>query len=425
MAFADERKSLPYATILKNTPIFPDEKNNNNDDDYYGNDDDDDDDDDDQHRFEKRIAALFEAAKSSNPRYHYPKVRPPSSKQQSLSTLDNDDDENDTYNSDIGDDDGDDDDGVGTVWKKIRAVSQTVSASTNYIPSRKLLGAYPGDAVPIEEAADANGVIGLAARYGYGDWSDDDDDDQDHYDDNDDDDGFNVMKKKRRRRRRSGQKRRQTIHTDNGDDTDEGQHKLMDMLTTSSDHNEPYTDLPSTGNNSSSSTKRRRKKTTGTKKRRRRLTRETGGRGGKASISFGFGSMDDSFHIAAPTITTRRRHRIGSSSSSSASSGRRRNRSRDTITSNGTVIPVPRETFHPSERKPNILEPQENVRLPMERTRELNEALSNKRSGTTLDLSRPDRRKQPNTTRRDTSMDALPPMRRTRATFNEDKKDNS
>merc|ERR1711957_463316 len=357
MAFADERKSLPYATILKNTPIFPDEKNNNNDDDYYGNDDDDDDDDDDQHRFEKRIAALFEAAKSSNPRYHYPKVRPPSSKQQSLSTLDNDDDENDTYNSDIGDDDGDDDDGVGTVWKKIRAVSQTVSASTNYIPSRKLLGAYPGDAVPIEEAADANGVIGLAARYGYGDWSDDDDDDQDHYDDNDDDDGFNVMKKKRRRRRRSGQKRRQTIHTDNGDDTDEGQHKLMDMLTTSSDHNEPYTDLPSTGNNSSSSTKRRR------------------------------------------------------------------NRSRDTITSNGTVIPVPRETFHPSERKPNILEPQENVRLPMERTRELNEALSNKRSGTTLDLSRPDRRKQPNTTRRDTSMDALPPMRRTRATFNEDKKD--
>jgi hypothetical protein len=43
--------------------------------------------------------------------------------------------------------------------------------------SRSIFGAYPGDAVPITEAANAEGVIELARRYGYGDWSDVDSDD--------------------------------------------------------------------------------------------------------------------------------------------------------------------------------------------------------------------------------------------------------
>ncbi|GKY94562.1 hypothetical protein MPSEU_000421800 [Mayamaea pseudoterrestris] len=51
--------------------------------------------------------------------------------------------------------------------------------------SRSLFGAYPGDAVPISEAASPNGVIELAKRYGYGDWSDSDDDD-DNVNGNDD-----------------------------------------------------------------------------------------------------------------------------------------------------------------------------------------------------------------------------------------------
>lgn len=37
--------------------------------------------------------------------------------------------------------------------------------------SRNLLGAYPGDAVPLEEAANAAGLPELAQRYGWGDWA--------------------------------------------------------------------------------------------------------------------------------------------------------------------------------------------------------------------------------------------------------------
>jgi hypothetical protein len=72
----------------------------------------------------------------------------------------------------------------GGVMGRLRA------AGANSLMGRNILGAYPGDLPPPQEAADPNGLYGLAERYGYGDWSDGDsvvDDD----DDDDDDDAFN------------------------------------------------------------------------------------------------------------------------------------------------------------------------------------------------------------------------------------------
>lgn len=46
----------------------------------------------------------------------------------------------------------------------------------NNLVSRSLLGAYPGDALPPPEAANANGLAEFAIKYGYGDWSDEEDD---------------------------------------------------------------------------------------------------------------------------------------------------------------------------------------------------------------------------------------------------------
>jgi hypothetical protein len=48
--------------------------------------------------------------------------------------------------------------------------------SANNLVSRSLLGAYPGDALPPPEAANANGLAEFAIKYGYGDWSDEEDD---------------------------------------------------------------------------------------------------------------------------------------------------------------------------------------------------------------------------------------------------------
>jgi hypothetical protein len=45
----------------------------------------------------------------------------------------------------------------------------------NSLVGRNILGAYPGDLPPPDEAADPKGVIDMAQRYGYGDWSDEDD----------------------------------------------------------------------------------------------------------------------------------------------------------------------------------------------------------------------------------------------------------
>jgi hypothetical protein len=61
--------------------------------------------------------------------------------------------------------------GGGGLAGRIRAIS---GANT---VSRSLFGAYPGDAVGLDQAAHPRGVLELARRYGYGEWSEDDDDD--------------------------------------------------------------------------------------------------------------------------------------------------------------------------------------------------------------------------------------------------------
>lgn len=91
-------------------------------------------------------------------------------------------------------------DGGGGVLGRIRA------AGGDMIPAR-VLGAYPGDAVPIEEAGNPNGLFGLASRYGYGDWSDDSEDDND-YDDDDSDEGLRGMNIQRKSRHSSRRRRR-------------------------------------------------------------------------------------------------------------------------------------------------------------------------------------------------------------------------
>ena len=93
-------------------------------------------------------------------------------------------------------------DGGGGVLGRIRA------AGGDMIPAR-VLGAYPGDAVPIEEAGNPNGLFGLASRYGYGDWSDDSEDDND-YDDDDSDEGLTGMNSQRKSRHSSRRRRRRT-----------------------------------------------------------------------------------------------------------------------------------------------------------------------------------------------------------------------
>lgn len=62
-------------------------------------------------------------------------------------------------------------DGGSGVVGRLRA-----AAGANSRVSRSLFGAYPGDALPLDEAASSNGVIELAERYGYGEWSEEDED---------------------------------------------------------------------------------------------------------------------------------------------------------------------------------------------------------------------------------------------------------
>jgi hypothetical protein len=47
-----------------------------------------------------------------------------------------------------------------------------IRVATDSRMSRSLLDAYPGGAVPVEEAASFGGLLELAIRYGYGEWSD-------------------------------------------------------------------------------------------------------------------------------------------------------------------------------------------------------------------------------------------------------------
>jgi hypothetical protein len=84
-------------------------------------------------------------------------------------------------------------DGGGGVIGRIRA------AGAKSRMSRSLLGAYPGDAVPLSEAGSANGVTALAEKYGYGDWSSDDEESDDEFEVGS---SRKILKKKRGSRKR-------------------------------------------------------------------------------------------------------------------------------------------------------------------------------------------------------------------------------
>jgi hypothetical protein len=96
----------------------------------------------------------------------------------------------------------------GSILGRLRA-----AAGTDSLLSRSLLGAYPGDAVPPSEAANARGVIDLARRYGYGEWSSDTEVDVDGDDLQSpsprDEDNVGVSRKRRKVRRRTGRQPRQ------------------------------------------------------------------------------------------------------------------------------------------------------------------------------------------------------------------------
>jgi hypothetical protein len=72
------------------------------------------------------------------------------------------------------------------------------AAGANSIVGRSLLGAYPGDAPPPNEAACASGLIDLARKYGYGDWSHDEEDEGYGYGALSDDDEPDTRRRKRK-----------------------------------------------------------------------------------------------------------------------------------------------------------------------------------------------------------------------------------
>ena len=87
------------------------------------------------------------------------------------------------------------------------------AAGANSLMGRSILGAYPADLPPPHEAGDASGLIDLARKYGYGDWSDDgdlsdsnfypDSDEDEDENENDDDEYFMNEEVPDRRRKRS------------------------------------------------------------------------------------------------------------------------------------------------------------------------------------------------------------------------------
>jgi hypothetical protein len=63
--------------------------------------------------------------------------------------------------------------------------------------ARSLSGAYPGDALAVEEAASPLGLTDFATKYGYGDWIESDDEEDFGFDDS-------AVRPKKRKRRRKG-----------------------------------------------------------------------------------------------------------------------------------------------------------------------------------------------------------------------------
>jgi len=120
-------------------------------------------------------------------------------------------------------------DGGSGVMGRLRA-----AATSNSLVSRSLFGAYPGDAVPPSEAADARGVPQLCAKYGYGDWSDDEEDDDVDEDDNHKGNRSDGRHKRSPRKHR-GKKRRTKSTQEKVEDTEDSDLGFDDTLGQKSD----------------------------------------------------------------------------------------------------------------------------------------------------------------------------------------------
>jgi hypothetical protein len=124
-------------------------------------------------------------------------------------------------------------------------IAVMTGVDVNSRKSRSLLDAYPGDAVPVEEAASAGEVAELAKRYGYGEWSDDDEEDDadeeedDHEDTHDDSRSESLVGSGGTRTRRRKKVRWKVVDVvgdnegdTNSDDGDGGEKTTMTTTTT-------------------------------------------------------------------------------------------------------------------------------------------------------------------------------------------------
>ena len=137
----------------------------------------------------------------------------------------------------------------------------------NSLVGRKALGAYPGDLPPPDEAADSRGVIDIAERYGYGDWSDDDEDDDFGFGD---DFGKELPRKSRKKpkakkRRSSSSRNRQSVEIGLGLDLGNSSQQPLPVTSISSrskrkKRRNPASSLSVSSSIEESSSSRRRRK---------------------------------------------------------------------------------------------------------------------------------------------------------------------
>ena len=149
-------------------------------------------------------------------------------------------------------------------------MSRLRAASANSLMGRNILGAYPGDLPSPEDAGDAQGLIELAGRYGYGDWSDDE------YEDEDNDEAENIAE-----------------HSDT--DGDESFGEGYDPWDNAKERNRNGS---MNRNNSSSGKKKRKKKKTRSGKQRRQPTNTV-------SIGFDLTSSSQSSPLSVTSSATK------------------------------------------------------------------------------------------------------------------------
>jgi len=278
----------------------------------------------------------------------------------------------------------------GGVWDRLKAVG----SATN-LPTR-ILGAYPGDAVPIEEAGNAKGVEELAFRYGYGDWSDDEEDNNGW-----DSTGSRRSRKRRKRRKHSSSSMKALDNIDMGMGMGMDDNGKIQMT-----------------NRGSSRRGERRSNGSSNKQRRRR---------GSGSPNNG---LQQTFSISFDVGTSSSSVGIGSSRHSMRSSSRRR-RHTNTLYPTSTTTTTKQRFTTSKEDVNNIIESSirssssrhqscknntgkgDGLRLPMERTMEVS-------STTTCHNIHP-RHRGSGTSSKLSTIDMLAPMKRTEVIFTKKK----